>query len=38
LTLESPADEATGTGTRVQLRLPLLQWQPVSTVSDLMAS
>lgn len=28
LTLESPADETTGQGTCVQLRLPLLPWQP----------
>jgi two-component system OmpR family sensor kinase len=28
LTLESPSDEATGQGTRVQLRLPLLPLQP----------
>jgi signal transduction histidine kinase len=34
LTLESPADEATGTGTRVQLRLPLLHWQPSTALSD----
>ena len=30
LTLESPADEATGQGTRVQLRLPLLPQTPAS--------
>jgi two-component system OmpR family sensor kinase len=34
LTLESPADEATGTGTRVKLRLPLLHWEPLSSASD----
>jgi signal transduction histidine kinase len=38
LTLESPADEATGTGTRVQLRLPLLHWEPTSAHSDPQAS
>ena len=32
LTLESPADEATGQGTRVQLRLPLLTERPSPAV------
>ena len=32
LTLESPADEATGQGTRVQLRLPLLPERPSPAV------
>jgi signal transduction histidine kinase len=32
LTLESPADEATGQGTRVQLRLPLLPERPPQDV------
>ncbi len=36
LTLESPADETTGTGTRVQLRLPLLHGQPLSTDTNLL--
>jgi signal transduction histidine kinase len=38
LTLESPADEATGTGTRVQLCLPLLHGQTTATVSNPMVS
>ena len=33
LTLESPADEATGQGTRVQLRLPLLPERPSPAVA-----
>jgi signal transduction histidine kinase len=33
LTLESPAEEATGQGTRVQLRLPLLPEQPSPSVN-----
>ena len=38
LTLESPADEATGTGTRVQLCLPLLHGQTTASVSNPMVS
>ena len=38
LTLESPADEATGKGTRVQLCLPLLHGQTTATVSNPMVS
>lgn len=38
LTLESPADEATGTGTRVQLCLPLLHGQTTATVSNPLVS
>ena len=38
LTLESPADETTGTGTRVQLFLPLLHGQTTVTVSNPMVS